>query len=189
MYLLFALGKNWLPLVFFFGVLLPIYSWIFESNGIDSPFAFLVFFASVVSATFLLHMFFLEMISYLLGFMMVTDRRIIEVHKSVFLREEMNEIPFERITNLHHEKNGLLENLLNYGTLRIDSNVGKPIRMHFVPNVEEKFAKISTIYGGYINSTKLSNHNRVFQRISENRSTKKVRDETRSSYQETILDD
>ena len=43
--------------------------------------------------------------------------------------------------------------MLNYGTLRIDSNVGTPIRMRFVPCSEDKFAKISRIYGKYITET------------------------------------
>lgn len=117
--------------------------------------------------------------------MMITDSRIIEVHKSVFLREEMNEIPFERITNLHHEKNGLLENLANYGTLRIDSSVGKPIRMHYVPNVEEKFAKISTIYGAYISPKKGQYNSQSFQ-STQHQATENAQEDTRASYTRTL---
>lgn len=95
----------------------------------------------------LIHWLFMDIISYLLGFMMVTDRRIIEYHKSVFLREEMKEIPFSQITNIHHEKNGFLQNILNYGVLRIHSNVRDPVRMRFVPDSEEKFIIISRLCG------------------------------------------
>ncbi len=123
--------------------------------------------------------------------MMVTDRRIIEVRKSVFLKEEMNEIPFERVTNIHHEKNGFLQNIMNYGTLRIDSNVGKPIRMHFVPCSEDKFAQISNLYGGYIGkkftiASGVRQQQRNMRQPSEKK-TNEIRTLIRSFFYRTII--
>jgi len=149
MCLLFTTGKSWFPVFGIFLISLPILSWFSGSTFVDPQLIFFIDLSRVIMSIVLLHWLFLDVLAYFLGFMMVTDRRIIEFHKSVFLREEMNEIPFEHITNIHHEKNGLLQNILRYGMLRIDSNIHRPICMHFIPFSEEKFAHISRIIGSF----------------------------------------
>jgi hypothetical protein len=80
----------------------------------------------------------------------ITNRNIIEVHKTVFLREAMNQIAFEDIQSIHHQKSGILSNLLQYGMLQVESNVAHDICMHYVPRSEQKAAMISEILGDYI---------------------------------------
>ena len=89
MCLLFTLGKNWIPFFVIYLVCLPVLSWSLKSLGTTSETAIIIFTISTVIAVILAHWFFLDVLSYLLGFILVTDKRIIEVHKGVFLREEM----------------------------------------------------------------------------------------------------
>lgn len=145
--LLFSIAKDWLPAFLLFFLLLLFSLWIFEQNWTHSSASLVVFLGMTLFSLFLIHWLFLKIIGYFLGFMMVTDRRIIEFHKTVFLREEMKEIPFHQITNIHHEKNGFVQNMLGYGSLEIHSNVRDPVCMRFVPHSEEKYAKISASYG------------------------------------------
>ncbi len=180
MCLLFTLGKNWIPFVFLFSVFSVVFIWSLRTNGIETSLSRGTFVIVALFGIVLLHWLFLEVITYLLGFMMVTDRRIIEVHKIVFLREEMNEIPFDHVTNIHHEKNGILQNILRYGTLRIDSNIGRPIKMHFIPCSEDKFAKISGIYGGMI-VNRISKSSKRKPKISPSESSKSKTEEIRKS--------
>ncbi len=97
-----------------------------------------------------IHSFFLTCINYFLDFIMVTNKRVIEVHKTTFLRDEMDEIPFDFIRAIHHEKRGILANILDFGTLNIESNVYQRISMHFIPHSDQKATKISEIHGDYI---------------------------------------
>ncbi len=106
----------------------------------------------------IIHAFFLTCINYFLDFIMVTNKRVIEVHKSVFLREEMNEIPFDFIRAIHHEKRGILANVLNFGMLNIESNVYQRISMHFIPKSDRKATKISEIHGDYIGIPERASH-------------------------------
>jgi hypothetical protein len=152
MYLVFSLGKHFFFFFFFFLFLLPFSLWLFGENWRESASAVFIFRCMGISLLFFVHWLFLDIITYFLGFMMVTNRRIIEFHKSVFLLEEMKEIPFRQITNIHHEKNGFLQNIMNYGVVRIHSNVQEPVRMRFVPHVEEKCSKISSFYARYTNN-------------------------------------
>lgn len=151
MYLLFSLGKHLFLFLFFFLALLPFALWLFGENWQESNSALVIFGCLGAALLFVVHWLFLDIITYFLGFMMVTNRRIIEFHKSVFLLEEMKEIPFWQITNIHHEKNGFIQNILDYGVLRIHSNIQEPVRMRFVPRVEKKFSRISGFYAKYSN--------------------------------------
>ncbi|QQS59749.1 PH domain-containing protein [Candidatus Peregrinibacteria bacterium] len=154
MCLLFGVCRHWLPYFLGYLLLLPLLFWVVNFFGEENALSFIAFAFNMVAIIFLVHWFFLAILEYMLGFMMITNRRIVELHKSVFLREEMSEMPFEQITNIHHEKSGFLQNILHYGTLRIDTNIENPIRMHFVPRSEEKFAKISEIHGEYVHRTR-----------------------------------
>lgn len=178
-YLLFSLGKHWISFLFLFLLILPFSIWLFGENWTEFSTAIIIF--GIISAlgVFLLHWLFLDIIGYFLGFMMVTDCRIIEFHKTVFLREEMKEIPFRQITNIHHEKNGFMQNILNYGVLRIHSNVQEPVRMQFVPHVEEKFSKISAFYAKYSDK---NNYEEDADAETEQERTERIRKRDRFIY-------
>lgn len=150
MCLFFQLGRHWIPCLGGYLLFLPVFFWagdFFEERVEIHLFLAII---GIFGAIALSHWFFLILLEYMLGFMMITDRRIVEIHKSVFLREETSEMPFDQITNIHHDKSGFLQNILHYGTLRIDTNIDKPICMHFVPRSDEKFSRISEIHGRYV---------------------------------------
>jgi hypothetical protein len=147
--LLFRLGKRWLLwAILVFAVLSLVHAFIGDYFSETAAKGFELF--ACAAALFIIHWFFLEVIGFYLGFFMVTDSRIIELHKTVFMREEMNEISFKQITNIHHEKSGLLQNLLNYGTIVIHSNVQQPIKVSFVTASEEKYTVVSRLLGKHL---------------------------------------
>ena len=149
-FLFFALGRYWLfgMLTFLSAIFLQQTVFADGNYGILASKEFLMVLMAYL--IIIIHAFFLTMINYFLDFIMVTNKRVIEVHKTVFLREEMNEIPFDFIRAIHQEKHGILANILNYGTLNIESNVYQRITMHFIPHSDRKATKISEIHGDYI---------------------------------------
>ena len=102
----FQLGRHWIPCLGGYLLFLPVFFWagdFFEEQVEIHLFLAII---GIFGAIALSHWFFLILLEYMLGFMMITDRRIVEIHKSVFLREETSEMPFDQITNIHHDKVG-----------------------------------------------------------------------------------
>ncbi len=157
-YLFFGLTRYWLLAVVTLVAIMFLRLNVFDEAdyGILASNGFLM----IVMAYMLIviHTFFLTCINYFLDFIMVTNKRVIEVHKTAFLRDEMDEIPFDFIRAIHHEKRGILANILDYGTLNIESNVYQRISMHFIPHSDKKATKISEIHGDYIGIPERANN-------------------------------
>ena len=151
LFLLFRLGRIWIPATVLFIIIL----WVGMAVDPEGFFWFLstdaFHIVMIMYGIVLLHSFFIMLINYFLGYMMVTNKRVIEVHKTVFIREEMTEVPYDTMVSIHHEKKGILQNLLQFGTIHIESNVYQHMKMGFVPHAEKKALKISKIHGEYIN--------------------------------------
>jgi len=151
LFLLFRLGRIWIPATLLFFIIFWM-KMIVDPDGLFWFFSTAVFhIAMVIYGVVLVHSFFIILINYFLGYMVVTNKRVIEFHKTVFIREEMNEVPYDTMVSIHHEKKGILQNLLQFGTVYIESNVYQHMKMGFVPHAEKKALKISEIHGEYIN--------------------------------------
>jgi hypothetical protein len=52
--------------------------------------------------------------------MTITSKRIVAFHTNLFLHDDIMEIPLEKMKVVHADKHGVLQNILNYGTLTFD---------------------------------------------------------------------
>jgi hypothetical protein len=150
----FYLLKKISSLVFIiFLTILIFFVWMFvfkENNEtwiiyLDRHRYFLLFFYFI----FLLetHFIFLSIFNYLLSIIIVTDTRIVEIDKSVFLLEHQESVDIEMIQDIQSNKEGFLQHLFNYGN----------IQYTFLSNMDKR--KVDYIYNPlkvieYINGLK-----------------------------------
>ena len=75
----------------------------------------------------------------------MTSKRIIYLRESLYFQNDIQEIPLRRIKSVTGEKHGILQTLLNYGTLRFDIDIGitipfAPHPHHLVKDINEALA-------------------------------------------------
>lgn len=65
------------------------------------------------------HRFFLQMINYFLHVVIITNQRVVEIRKTVYLHHSLDAVDLAQIQDLAKEQNGLVKNLLKFGELII----------------------------------------------------------------------
>lgn len=76
------------------------------------------------------HWFFLVLLSESSAHIIVTSHRVIMMQERILLHEEMTEYAFDKMKTVSSHKNGLLQTILRYGSLRFES--GPDVR--YVPH-------------------------------------------------------
>ncbi len=77
---------------------------------------------------------FFAWMDYFLDFWMVTPTRIIAVNQRGFFDRVVDEIPLDRVQDAEMEVAGILETVLNFGTLRIQTAGEEPFKITDIPN-------------------------------------------------------
>ena len=103
------------------------------------------FLAGIMLATMNHHWFFHHLLSDHFTDIIVTSKRIIYLRESLYFQNDMQEIPLRRIKSVTGEKHGILQTILNYGTLRFDIDIGitipfAPHPHHLVKDINEALA-------------------------------------------------
>lgn len=82
---------------------------------------------------FTLHWFFMVLLSETLDRIIITNRRLIRVQYRLIFHEDILEVSFEKMKTVDSKKEGLLQNLLGYGTLVFESKLAS-VRLVPHPN-------------------------------------------------------
>ena len=77
-------------------------------------------FSALVLVTVANHWFFYVLLSEAVGFIVITDRRIIFIYTRLLVRESMQEISFDKMKRVQASKRGLIQNLFRYGSLHFE---------------------------------------------------------------------
>lgn len=101
--------------------------------------------------TYYLHRFFLRLLNYYLCITIMTNFRIISLHKTVFFIDTKDTIDLHKIQDLKKDQNGLLSTLFNYGTLVIEiSAIHETKRIMCIPHPEQWFQALNEAKRIYI---------------------------------------
>ena len=76
------------------------------------------------------HAFFGFLLSEATEHIVVTDKRIIHMNTRLFLEDEMFEVSYDKMKTVEGRKDGFLQNVLRYGSLRFESGA----RVNYVPH-------------------------------------------------------
>lgn len=104
----------------------------------------LIFLFFFVFSTFYLHKFFLRLISHFAHVIIVTNSRIIEIHKTVYLNNSLDSIDLRLIEDVSKKQRGLIKNILNYGELIITLSDFSQV-ISWVPNPDFHFRVINRV--------------------------------------------
>lgn len=101
-----------------------------------------VFLIVFILSTIYLHRFFLRLVNHFCHVFIVTNNRIVEVNKTVYLHSTQDAIDLRLIEDVSKRQLGLMKNILNYGEVIITlSDFSKEI--FWVPNPDFHFRVIS----------------------------------------------
>lgn len=115
----------------------------------------LAFFATPVGQTvmvvtvflisFFIHNFYIKLINYFLNTVIITNFRIVENQKIVFMKDLQISIDMKMIQDIEKEQNGILKNILNFGELIIMMSSSDTRVFKFVPNPNFHFRLINRL--------------------------------------------
>jgi uncharacterized membrane protein YdbT with pleckstrin-like domain len=83
--------------------------------------AHIVFLMALTLLLFAHHRFFHKLLSEYMEDVIITTKRIIYLEACIFFCDDTHEIPFERIHGVEAQKHGIIQNLLGYGSIWIDT--------------------------------------------------------------------
>jgi len=117
----------------------------------DSSLITLLAFSIVCLFTLYIHHFFLRLIKYYLEIVVITNYRIVDVDKSLYLRDSKDAIDLSKIQDIKESKHGIMKKMLNFGELIITlSSTSTTKTLSFIPNPGYYFRKINELKREYI---------------------------------------
>ncbi|MBA4336924.1 hypothetical protein C0416_04110 [bacterium] len=117
----------------------------------DSSLITFMAFSIVSLFTLYIHHFFLRIIRYYLEVVIITNYRIVDVDKSLYLRDAKDAIDIAKIQDIKESRNGILKKMLNFGELIITlSSTATTKTLNFIPNPGYHFRKINELKREYI---------------------------------------
>ncbi len=78
-----------------------------------------LFITGFLVGTIYIHRFFMKIFNHYLSVSIITDRRLIDHHKTLFFTDTMDAVDMAQIQNIERIGEGLLPNLLKYGDIKI----------------------------------------------------------------------
>ncbi len=85
--------------------------------------SYTTFIIALVLFLFMLHWFFMVLLSEAMDRIIITNKRLIRTQYSLLFREDILEISFEKMKTVDAQKTGILQNVLHYGTLVFESKL------------------------------------------------------------------
>jgi hypothetical protein len=102
---------------------------------------------------YLMHRQFFIIFNYYLRTVVITNHRIITVDKSIYFRDSVDSIDLSRIQDVHKKQNGIVENILDYGSLEIVlSGSHSVVTIDCIPKPDMCFKKINRVKQSYLPS-------------------------------------
>lgn len=80
---------------------------------------------------------FLMWMDYYLDMWIITNERIIDIEQRGLFNREISEIPLHRIQDVTIQMAGIVETLLRFGTIKIQTAGEREFEIRFVPRLEE----------------------------------------------------
>jgi uncharacterized membrane protein YdbT with pleckstrin-like domain len=78
---------------------------------------------------------FLMWMDYYLDMWIITNERIVDIEQKGLFNREISEIPLHRVQDVTIHVNGIIETLLRFGTIKIQTAGERDFEIRFVPNL------------------------------------------------------
>lgn len=117
----------------------------FRFPTLNEPFFQLLVLLALIGTAFFIHRFFLKMIEYFLVKVIITNFRVIEVRKSLFLTDDKHTIVMKRIQDIQKKQKGIVKNLIKVGELVIIISFADPKIIRNVPTPDYHYRMLNQI--------------------------------------------
>lgn len=110
-----------------------------------------VFLVSAIFFIILNHFFFLRLLNYYFEIVILTNYRVINMRKTLFIYDDKEIVDLHEIQDIKKHQAGIWPNLLNYGDLLVTvSTTSSSMILRDIPNPEYYFNQINHSKRGYI---------------------------------------
>ncbi|MFA6306092.1 MAG: hypothetical protein WC651_05240 [Candidatus Gracilibacteria bacterium] len=104
----------------------------------------MLFLTCFIMGNFYLHKFFLKLMNHFVNIGIITDRRVIDHKKTIFLSDTIDSIDMAQIQNIEKIEEGLLPTILGFGDIKIYLSASDAVKTFCsVPNAKFHFRCIS----------------------------------------------
>ncbi|OGJ42404.1 hypothetical protein A3J23_02210 [Candidatus Peregrinibacteria bacterium RIFCSPLOWO2_02_FULL_48_14] len=105
----------------------------------------------ILILVYAIHRIHLDIFRFYLHTVVITNCRIVEVDRSVFLKDSKTSIDLANIQDIQKKQYGLMQTLFNYGSLVIVlSGTSETLTLTMVPRPEYQFKKINQVKSMYM---------------------------------------
>ncbi len=107
--------------------------------------------AILLFLTYLIHFLFTKILNYYLAIVIVTNYRMIDFLKTILLRDDKDVIDLAEIQNIDKIQEGILPNILNFGTIKISLAGVRDVKVFYcVPRPDFYFRRINEAKRNYL---------------------------------------
>jgi hypothetical protein len=117
----------------------------FTLPPLTEPFFQLLVILGIIGTGFLIHHFFLKMIEYFMRIVVITNYRIIDVNKTLFLHDDKQSIVMKRMQDLQKQQKGIVYSILNVGELIVIISFSEPKVIRNVPAPDYHYRLLNQI--------------------------------------------
>lgn len=134
------------------GALILVFISLFSAGDIRDSLLFKsVFLISAIFFIILNHFFFLRLLNYYFEIVILTNYRVINMKKTLFIYDDKEIVDLHEIQDIKKHQTGIWPNLLNYGDLLVTvSTTSSSMILRDIPNPEYYFNQINHAKRGYI---------------------------------------
>ncbi len=121
-------------------VVLPIIPWPPSDNYYQMVFA-----GFIILSGYVTHRFFLHLINYFTNIVIITNFRVIDMMKTLFIHDTKDAIAIKQILDVNYKQEGLLTNLLKFGNLHLAIGNNETKILTWLPNPDFHYRLINRI--------------------------------------------
>jgi len=142
-----AIMPEVIPFFFFFSfvILSLILIKQFKLPSLGEPYFQLLVMISMIGAGWLIHRFFLRVFKYFFNIVIITNYRIVEIKKTLFIHDTKESLDLRKVQGVDFRQVGLIKNLLKVGELEIAMGNSEVKTLPQLPNPDFFFRLINTL--------------------------------------------
>lgn len=111
----------------------------------STPIGEIVLIAAVLVSSYFIHAFYIRLINYFLNMVIISNIRIVEIQKMVFIKDLQISLDMSMIQDVEKKQNGIIKNILNFGELTVVLSSSDTRTIRFVPNPNFHFRLINRL--------------------------------------------
>ncbi len=117
----------------------------FRLPSLVEPFFQFLVLLGVIGTALFIHRFFLKMIEYFLKIVIITNYRLVDVNKTLFIHDDKHSIVMKRMQDIQKQQKGIIKSLLKVGELIIIISFADPRPIRNVPHPDYHFRLLNQI--------------------------------------------